>query len=241
MAQRRKRKIDLGHLLEACTLRASFGDPFTTCEIDEVQLSDLEFEDLFVLVLVDLLFFEELLNADLQKGVRPTRHLVHVGGSSRAVFHTGVKQRGYLVGVRDDVLGEIFDVKACLGVLAHMQSVFRVRRKKVPDLLVIDFQIACPHCKLFILFADREENVAEGPRHDTFQLLDAKLATHGVSFASTCLTIRKYSSVVAQHHVFYDLSRTLIINLLLRGRLIVNVVESVGLPHIIWGRRVVVI
>ena len=72
MAKSRERKVDFGHFFEACTFRAGFCDSLATCKIDQIQLTYLKFDYFLILDLVDLIFFNELLNAYLQERMGST-------------------------------------------------------------------------------------------------------------------------------------------------------------------------
>ena len=74
----------------------------------------------------------------------------------------------------------------------------------------VNFKVGCPHKVLpFGVAPNGLEDVRKGARHDAFLLLVLEDASDCVRLARACLTIRKYSAVVALKHVLTDWERSL--------------------------------
>lgn len=88
--------------------------------------------------------------------------------------------------------------------------------KEIPDLLIVDFDEACPEQILLGLsgFGDVEE-VRKGSWDDALQLFVVGFADHGPCLPGACLTIGKYGAIVALSNTLDQAESSVIIDFLL--------------------------
>ena len=157
--------------------------------------------------------------------------VVHVGGADMAVDAAVVEHLEHVVGVLDHEGGQVLHVRHSLLLLD-----FKLRRpvlgQQVPHLLVVDFQVGCPHQILLLsVRLDALKDSLERPGHDS--LLGRVLGETGnsVSLSRSSLPIGEDRPIVSLKHILDDWICTLGKDVFLFGGPVVNAVESEDLRH----------
>ena len=193
MAQRGERQVDLSGLLESVTRGTCLSDPLRARQVHHIELTNT---NMLLVVGAQLTTF----NRDREEGVRARRMCIHISGAHRPILRTDIHDLTHLISRFGRKIRQVLDIDARVNFFMELESILRVFGEQIAHFLIVDLHVGCAHQELSLIRVslDALEDVIEGARHDTSQLLVPDHTRHRMRLARTRLSVSKDCTIVTR-------------------------------------------